>query len=185
MAWKRSSPMLQQAALALVAALAMAATCAEAGRDYGAGQSKFTITGTVLCQDCTKNWNAYAYNAKPIPGSGVAVTCLEKGKVAFYGKDETNKEGVFSVEVPYEPAGSGAGCRLDPSECLVRLVASEDKGCSVLTNFNGGRSGQRPFRPSKVCPTEVVYNVGPYYATLPQCDVDDKKTDAHLDRWRG
>lgn len=62
--------MLQQAALALVAALAMAAnTCAEAGRDYGAGQSKFTITGTVLCQDCTKNWNAYACNAKPIPGT--------------------------------------------------------------------------------------------------------------------
>lgn len=51
------------AALVLVAA----ATCADAGESYGA--SKFTVTGTVLCQDCTKNWNAYAYNAKPIAGT--------------------------------------------------------------------------------------------------------------------
>lgn len=51
--------------LALVAALAVA--CAEASVNYG--ESKFTVTGTVLCQDCTKNWNAYAYNGKPIAGS--------------------------------------------------------------------------------------------------------------------
>jgi hypothetical protein len=50
----------------LLVALAVA-TRADAGGNYGA--SKFTITGTVLCQDCTKNWNAYAYNAKPVAGT--------------------------------------------------------------------------------------------------------------------
>lgn len=54
-------------ALALVVA-AVAVACAEARLpDYH--PSTFTVTGKVQCQDCTKNWNAYAYNAKPIPGS--------------------------------------------------------------------------------------------------------------------
>jgi hypothetical protein len=56
------------ASMLLVAlTLAAAATRADAGWNYGA--SKFRITGTVLCQDCTKNWNTYAYNAKPIAGT--------------------------------------------------------------------------------------------------------------------
>uniref|UniRef100_A0ACD5TML8 Uncharacterized protein n=1 Tax=Avena sativa TaxID=4498 RepID=A0ACD5TML8_AVESA len=157
MAWMRTSMLLA------------AATPAAAGGNHGA--SKFRVTGTVLCQDCTKNWNAYAYNAKPIPGSLVAVTCLDKhtGRTVFYGKDATDEEGVFNVDVPYVVNT----CHLDPSECLVRLVYSGDKGCAVLTNFNSGRTGERPFRPYRSCPTEVVYSAGPYYATLPQCDVDD------------
>jgi hypothetical protein len=59
MAWRTAS-------MLLLVALAVA-TRADAGGNYGA--SKFTITGTVLCQDCTKNWNAYAYNAKPVAGT--------------------------------------------------------------------------------------------------------------------
>jgi hypothetical protein len=43
----------------------------------------------------------------------------------------------------------------------------------VLTNFNGGRSGEKPSRPYRSCPGEVAYRAGPYYSTLPQCDVDD------------
>ena len=54
--------------LALVAAVVVAAAArADAWTRYD--EKQFTVTGTVLCQDCTKNWNAYAYNAKPIPGS--------------------------------------------------------------------------------------------------------------------
>ncbi|KAK1695821.1 hypothetical protein QYE76_012518 [Lolium multiflorum] len=164
MAWRTAS-MLLLVALAVVAAAARA----DAGGNYGA--SKFRITGTVLCQDCTKNWNAYAYNAKPVNGSTVAVTCLDKhtGRTVFYGKDATDEKGVFNVEVPYQVNS----CQLDPSECLVRLVASGDTGCAVLTNFNGGRSGEKPSRPYRSCPGEVVYRAGPYYSTLPQCDVDD------------
>jgi hypothetical protein len=60
--------------LALVAAaavlIAAASRAAEArGPDYRYHPSTFTVTGKVQCQDCTKNWNAYAYNARPIPGS--------------------------------------------------------------------------------------------------------------------
>jgi hypothetical protein len=62
MAWRRTL-----LALVAVAAAAAAATRADAWHNYGA--AKFTVTGSVLCQDCTKSWNAYAYNAKPIPGS--------------------------------------------------------------------------------------------------------------------
>jgi hypothetical protein len=29
---------------------------------------EFTIYGKVLCQDCTKGWNAFAYGATPING---------------------------------------------------------------------------------------------------------------------
>lgn len=163
MAWMRASMLL--AALALVAA----ATRADAGGKYGA--SKFRVTGKVLCQDCTKNWNAYAYNAKPVAGSVVAVTCLDKhtGRTVFHGKDATDEKGVFNVEVPYVVRG----CQLAPSECLVRLVYSGDKGCAVLTNFNSGRSGEKPSRPYRSGPSEMVYSAGPYYSTLPQCDVDD------------
>ncbi|EMS47447.1 hypothetical protein TRIUR3_04223 [Triticum urartu] len=163
MAWRRASML---AALVLVAA----ATCADAGESYGA--SMFTVTGTVLCQDCTKNWNAYAYNAKPIAGSVVAVTCLDEhtGRTVIHRTDTTDEEGVFKVEVPY--AHDGGSCRLDPAHCLVRLVRSGDKGCAVLTNFNGGTTGEKPYRPSRVSPTEVAYSAGPYYATFTQCDVD-------------
>uniref|UniRef100_R7WCN1 Pollen-specific protein C13 n=1 Tax=Aegilops tauschii TaxID=37682 RepID=R7WCN1_AEGTA len=91
MAWRRASVL---AALVLVAA----AACADAGESYGA--SMFTVTGTVLCQDCTNNWNAYAYNAKPIAGSVVAVTCLDehRGRTVTHSVDTTDEEGVFKVE---------------------------------------------------------------------------------------
>jgi hypothetical protein len=56
-------------ALALAVVIAAAVIAEAGGHGYDYGVKKFTVTGTVLCQDCTKNWNAYAYNAKPIPGS--------------------------------------------------------------------------------------------------------------------
>jgi hypothetical protein len=30
---------------------------------------EFTICGKVLCQDCTKGWNTFAYGATPITGN--------------------------------------------------------------------------------------------------------------------
>ena len=105
----------------------------------------------------------------------VAVTCLDKhtGRTVFHGRDATDEEGVFNVEVPYVVSN----CHLDPSECLVRVVSSGDAGCAVLTNFNLGRTGEKPSRPYRSGPTEAVYSAGPYYSTLPQCDVlDDDKS---------
>ncbi|KAK3157059.1 hypothetical protein QOZ80_2AG0115620 [Eleusine coracana subsp. coracana] len=152
----------------VVAAAAMRADARGPGYDYEV--KKFTVKGTVLCQDCTKNWNAYAYNARPIPGSVVGVTCLDKrtGRTVYHGRDATDDKGVFNIEVPAEVRG---GCRLEPTDCLVRIASSGDAGCAVLTNFNGGRTGEKPYRPVKIFPGEVTYAVGPYYATLPKCDV--------------
>ncbi|KAL5224771.1 hypothetical protein ABZP36_011410 [Zizania latifolia] len=155
--------------LALVVAVAAAATCAKAWDNFG--ESKFTVTGTVLCQDCTKNWNAYAYNAKPIAGSTVGIACLDKNtrRTVYYGTDKTDDKGVFNIEVPYAVNGAA----LDPSECLVRLASSGDQGCAAFTDFNGGRTGERPSRPSQLYPGRVAYTAGPFYFTLPQCDVKD------------
>jgi len=55
--------------LALVVAAVTVVVCAEARVPDYYHPSTFTVTGKVQYQDCTKNWNAYAYNAKPIPGS--------------------------------------------------------------------------------------------------------------------
>ncbi|KAG2539591.1 hypothetical protein PVAP13_9NG465000 [Panicum virgatum] len=78
-------------ALALVAAAAVViAAAAAAARVPDYHPSTFTVTGTVQCQDCTKNWNAYAYNARPIPGSVVGITCVDgrgAGGVPRLGRD--------------------------------------------------------------------------------------------------
>ncbi|BAF27127.1 pistil-specific extensin-like protein [Oryza sativa Japonica Group] len=167
MAWRRTL-----LALVAVAAAAAAATRADAWHNYGA--AKFTVTGSVLCQDCTKSWNAYAYNAKPIPGSMVGITCLDKetGRTVYHGTDKTDDKGMFNIEVPYT-VGSA---HLHPSACLVRLASSGDHGCAVFTNFNGGKTGERPCRPSHVYPGRVTYSAGPFYFTLSQCDVKDGAT---------
>ncbi|KAJ1296381.1 hypothetical protein BS78_01G296000 [Paspalum vaginatum] len=160
-------------ALALVVVAAVAAACAEArAPDYH--PPTFTVTGKVQCQDCTKNWNAYAYNARPIPGSVVGITCLDdRGRAVYHGSDATDGQGVFNVEVP----GKVNGCDLAPSRCLVRLAASGDAACSVFTDFNRGRAGETPARLTHVSPGKATYAVGPYYCTLPQCDVKASDDD--------
>uniref|UniRef100_A0A0D9XM40 Pollen Ole e 1 allergen and extensin family protein n=1 Tax=Leersia perrieri TaxID=77586 RepID=A0A0D9XM40_9ORYZ len=161
-AWRRSASMLAL----VVAVAAAAATCADAWHNYGA--SKFTVTGSVLCQDCTKSWNAYAYNAKPIPESVVGITCLDKetGRTVYHSVDKTDGKGMFNLEVPYTIGKAS----LHPSSCLVRLASSGNQGCAVFTNFNGGKTGERPSRPSHVYPGKVTYAAGPFYFTLTQCD---------------
>jgi hypothetical protein len=102
-------------------------------------------------------------------GSVVGITCLEQRsrRTVYHGLDATDDKGVFNIEVPAEASGG----RVEPADCLVRIAASGDAGCAVLTNFNGGRTGEKPYRPVKIFPGEVTYTVGPYYATLPKCDV--------------
>ncbi|OEL23347.1 hypothetical protein BAE44_0015632 [Dichanthelium oligosanthes] len=164
MARMRSMP-----ALALVVAIAAAAWCAEA-RVPDHHPSTFTVTGKVQCQDCSKNWNAYAYNGRAIPGSVVGITCVDdRGRVVYHGSDATDGQGVFNIEVP-----SKVNCGdLAPSRCLVRLASSGDAGCAVFTNFNSGKTGEKPSRLTHVSPDKATYAVGPYYCTLPRCDVKD------------
>lgn len=160
-------------ALALVVA-AVAVACAEARLpDYH--PSTFTVTGKVQCQDCTKNWNAYAYNAKPIPGSKVSITCRDdRSRVVYHGSDYTDGQGIFNIEVPSKATN---GCDLAPSRCLVRLASSGDAACAAFTDFNRGQTGQVPSRLTHASPTKVTYAVGPYYCTLRQCDDDVKGDD--------
>ena len=182
-------------ALALVVA-AVAVACAEARLpDYH--PPTFTVTGEVQCQDCTKNWNAYAYNGKPIPGSfpvapfrapslpdrqinppcpragsKVSITCRDNNnRVVYHGSDTTDGEGVFNIEVPRKAKSNGRD--IEASRCLVRLASSGDAGCAVFTDFNRGRTGQTPSRLTRASPNKETYAVGPYYCTLPQCDKDD------------
>jgi hypothetical protein len=88
-------------ALALVVVAAVAVACAEARLpDYH--PSTFTVTGKVQCQDCTKNWNAYAYNAKPIPGSFPFLSlppCLA-------GSGAVDTRYIYSPDRPGRPAAN-------------------------------------------------------------------------------
>ncbi|TKV95124.1 hypothetical protein SEVIR_9G340300v4 [Setaria viridis] len=166
MARIRGMPMLALLAAAVV--IAAAARAEARVPDYH--PSTFTVTGQVQCQDCTKNWNAYAYNARPIPGSVVGITCVDdRGRVVYHGSDATDGQGVFNVEVPSKVNG----CDLTASRCLVRLASSGDAGCAVPTNFNGGRAGEKPSRLTHFSPDRATYALGPYYYTLPRCDVKD------------
>nr|CAB3495339.1 unnamed protein product [Digitaria exilis] len=78
-------------------------------------------------------------------------------------------KGVFIIEVPSKVNGRD----LAPSRCIVRLASSGDAGCAVLTDFNGGKTGQTPSRLTHVSPGKSTYAVGPYYCTLPRCDVKE------------
>ncbi|CAN6305967.1 unnamed protein product [Urochloa humidicola] len=163
----RSMPALALVAAAVV--LAAAARAAAKVPDYH--PSTFTVTGKVQCQDCTKNWNAYAYNARPIPGSVVGITCVDdRGRVVYHGSDAADGQGVFNIEVPSKAANGGD---IAAPRCLVRLASSGDAGCAVPTDFNGGGSGEKPSRLTHFSPDKATYAVGPYYYTLPRCDVKD------------
>ncbi|KAG0550352.1 hypothetical protein BDA96_01G330800 [Sorghum bicolor] len=156
---------------ALALLLVVAAACAEAWRPDYYHPPTFTVTGKVQCQDCTKNWNAYAYNARPIPRSKVSITCRDKNsRVVYHGSDDTDVQGVFNIEVPKT-------ANVEASRCLVRLASSGDAACAVFTDFNRGRTGQVPSRLTRASPTKETYAVGPYYCTLPQCDVEAKDDD--------
>lgn len=105
----------------------------------------------------------------------VGITCVDdRGRVVYHGSDKTDGQGVFNVEVPSKLEN---GCELAASRCLVRLASSGDAGCAVPTDFNGGRSGARPSRLTHYSPDRATYAVGPYYYTLPRCDVKDDDDD--------
>ena len=106
----------------------------------------------------------------------VGITCVDgRGRVVYHGSDATDGQGVFNIEVPSKAA---SGADLAPSRCLVRLASSGDAGCAVLTDFNGGRTGQKPSRLTHSSPDRATYAVGPYYCTLPRCDVKGDAADA-------
>ncbi|PIA54891.1 hypothetical protein AQUCO_00901061v1 [Aquilegia coerulea] len=131
---------------------------------------KIHVSGKVLCQDCTGDWNDWVQGSKPIKDSKVSVTCFDdRGRVVYYESDKTDERGEFDMIVQKSINGK----ELKPNQCSVRLVSSPDNVCNLLTDFAGGRSGVKLSRPSHVLPDLVKYTLGPFFFTTPMCDEPD------------
>ncbi|KAJ3689797.1 hypothetical protein LUZ61_018961 [Rhynchospora tenuis] len=130
---------------------------------------EFTISGTVLCQDCTKDWNTFAFGALPIEGAKVDIVCPDKGgRPVYHYSDLTDKTGTFRVTVPY----NYNGFTLDPLDAIVRLVSSPTD-CNIMTNFNKGKDGVSPTTPTVCHPDIVEFGLGSFYFTIPQCSIPE------------
>ncbi|GAB2300642.1 hypothetical protein Dimus_034677 [Dionaea muscipula] len=126
------------------------------------------VVGKVLCQDCTKTWKDWINGAKPIKGCKVSVTCLDDRKrVSLYNSDETDAEGEFNMMINNEAYGK----KLNPEDCLVRLVSSPDPTCNIATNFGSGNTGVRLVHPNVRYRGLVKYFLGPFYYTTNMCEV--------------
>ncbi|KAF9595598.1 hypothetical protein IFM89_001347 [Coptis chinensis] len=103
-------------------------------------------------------------------GGRVSLTCMDKrGRVIYYGSDETDELGDFYLTVDKYINGK----KLEPTLCSVRLVSSPDTVCKLLTNFAGGRSGVKLNWPSHISRGLIRYTTGPFYFTTPMCDEPD------------
>ncbi|KAH7690796.1 hypothetical protein IHE45_02G074100 [Dioscorea alata] len=129
------------------------------------------IGGKVLCQDCTKDWNHWAYGATSLKGCKVSVTCMdERRRVVYHANDETDDQGEFQLLVNKYINGKELK---HEKGCTVRLVSSPHPNCNIATDFGKGKSGAKLCSPSHVYPGLVKYTVGPFYFTSPMCDDPD------------
>lgn len=108
-------------------------------------------------------------------GARVSVTCLdERSRVMYYGSDDTDVAGHFSIIVNRYANGK----KIVEKLCSVRLVSSPDDACNVPTDFSGGCGGVKLRRPSSVYGKVIAYTVGPLYYTSPMCEepeIDQKR----------
>nr|CAD1835155.1 unnamed protein product [Ananas comosus var. bracteatus] len=156
----------------LVAAAVVVAVSLNGAEGWSTYDAKaFHVVGKVLCQDCSKGWNQWAHGATPIVGSKVGVTCMgPQARVLLHKSDACDRRGEFDIVVDKYVNG----VEVNPEECTVRLVSSGCQNCTVMTNFNGGKDGVRLSRPSTVYPGHIAYKVGPFYFTIPKCDLPRK-----------
>ncbi|KAF5747852.1 pistil-specific extensin-like protein [Tripterygium wilfordii] len=130
----------------------------------------FHVGGKVLCQDCNQGYNEWIHGSKPIKGSKVSITCMDKRhRVIHYGSDETDEQGEYDITISKYKNGK----EVKPELCTVRLVSSPDPVCNIFTNFGSGKSGVKLQRPSSVFRDLVKYTLGPFYCTLPMCEKPD------------
>ncbi|XP_074276572.1 proline-rich protein 1 [Silene latifolia] len=128
------------------------------------------IGGKVMCQDCSQGWNDWVQGSNPIKGSTVSVTCLdERKRVVCYKSDKTDEDGEFSMVMEKMVHGK----KLNPKNCIVRLVSSPDPSCNVATNFAQGKTGVKLRQPSVVYRDITKYRLGPFYYTTPACACSD------------
>ncbi|KAL9228087.1 hypothetical protein vseg_003702 [Gypsophila vaccaria] len=127
------------------------------------------VGGKVMCQDCTQGWNDWVKGCRPVIGSTVSVTCFEQKRVACYKSDTTDDDGEFNILVEKTVFGK----KLDPKNCVVRLVSSPDASCNIATDFAGGKKGVKLRQPTLVYRGKTKYVVGPFYYTTPACASPD------------
>ncbi|KAH9615202.1 hypothetical protein KSS87_001187, partial [Heliosperma pusillum] len=90
-------------------------------------------------------------------GSTVSVTCLdERKRVACYKSDKTDDDGEFNMVMEKMVHGK----KLNPKNCIVRLVSSPDPSCNVATNFAQGKTGVKLRQPSVVYRDITKYRLG-------------------------
>ncbi|KAL5563768.1 hypothetical protein UlMin_033515 [Ulmus minor] len=132
------------------------------GREESAGEV-IHVTGKVLCQDCSKDWNEWVHGNKPTEGGIVSITCMdERSIVVHYASGTNDKIGQFELKVKLNKC---AGKKLNPKFCWVRLVSSPHPTCNLFTNFG------------IVYRDSITYKLGPFYYTSPMCDKLDTSDD--------
>ncbi|KAL5545994.1 hypothetical protein UlMin_005681 [Ulmus minor] len=164
----------QMVVLVLAASLLMGCTNSALGREESDSKA-IHVTGKVLCQDCSQDWNEWVHGNKPIKGSIVSITCMdERSRVVHYASDVTDKLGQFELKINLNIC---AGKKLNPKFCWVRLVSSPHPTCNLFTNFGGGHSGIKLGNPTGVYRDSITYKLGPFYYTTPMCDKPDTSDD--------
>ncbi|WOL00649.1 pistil-specific extensin-like protein [Canna indica] len=162
----------------MVAAAAVATLMAEEA-DAALDTEVVHFAGQVLCQDCTKRWTEWIHG-DPIEGARVAVTCLDsrRRRVVYHASGTTDGAGEFDFPISIYPGGSTKATIKPAEDCTVRVVASPDATCNIMTDFGGGQRGVKPDQRSALHPAGVVkYTLGPFFFTSLACEEAEIRDD--------
>lgn len=118
-------------------------------------------------------------------GAKVSVTCLdERKRVMYYRSDFTDEKGYYEMGLEKYVNGKELKAKL----CSVRLLSSPDPACDVITNFAGGKSGVKLWRPTEVFGDNLKYKLGRFFFTTPMCEKPDTSNsydDSHANKYQG
>ncbi|KAM7269970.1 hypothetical protein ACFE04_029184 [Oxalis oulophora] len=167
--------------VSIVLLLQLVSTFSSATSDYAPASvekkkkhSEVVVEGMVYCQSCEHKGSSCLTDATPIPSARISVICKNKKKhISYYKAFNANKDGYFYAQLE-EFNMNDALLEHPLISCGVRLVASNDKNCSSLTNVNGALNadGARLRYEGKVQRREgyevAVYAAGPV-AFRPTC----------------
>ncbi|KAG8046018.1 hypothetical protein GUJ93_ZPchr0008g13775 [Zizania palustris] len=123
------------------------------------------VEGLVLCQSCAHRNSWRLDDAAPLPGAKVTVTCRDgKNRVMAWRAATADGSGYFLAE--FGVTAVTDFFTGDPRKaCFVRLLASPDFKCNLLTNVNSGLEGAPLRDEDKRWPGQgydnVVYAAGP------------------------
>ncbi|KAL9662966.1 hypothetical protein QQ045_027802 [Rhodiola kirilowii] len=99
------------------------------------------VEGVVYCQSCKLHGTWNLDGAIPLHKAKVSVRCKDhKGRVSYYKSVETDAKGYYYAQLT---GFKMSHYLLDHPlhACQVKLVASPNKECNILTNINYGING--------------------------------------------